>query len=176
MITIAKTDSANEISVLQTATQALGVLAISTGILRPGPVLTRGSKAISVRAALSLAPLTAGDGPFAFGIMAGDLTLSELEAYLELSGPLTPSDRPSVEIQTRGKYIRQCSMLIPTGNGTVAGAYLDNRSLSGLRYAEAGEAGQGGWDWWLYNLGIETTTGAIWTVQSSVFCRFNPSG
>ncbi len=161
---------------MQSITTSLGTLATLTGFLRAGPVCTRGGKAISVRAALSIFSLAAGDGPFAFGIMAGDLTLSELEAYLELSGPLTPTDRAAVEVQTRGRYIRQLGVLVPAGNGTVAGAYLDNRTLSGLRYAEAGEGAQGGWDWWLYNLGLALTGDPSWTVQSSVFCRFNPSG
>ncbi len=107
--------------------------------------------------------------------MAGDLTVSELEAYLELNGPLTPTDRAAVEVQSRGRYIRQLGILVPSGNGTVAGAYMDNVPLAGLRFAEAGEGAQGGWDWWLYNLGPTMSAGE-WLAQTAVFCEFNPSG
>ncbi len=160
---------------MQTLATALGTLNNSTGILIAGPALTRGGRALSVVGSQSISILTPGDGPFEFGIMAGDLTLTELEAYLELGGPLTPSDRAAVEVASRGRYLRRLGILVPQGNGTVACTWMPNTSLSGLRFSEAGEA-QGGWDWWLYNQGRDLTTGSSWQVSAGVFCEFNPSG
>ncbi len=162
---------------MQTSSVSLGTLTNQTGILRAGPVVTRGGKVISARAALAIRDLATTDGPWLYGIMAGDLTLTELEAYLELQGPLTPADRAGGEITTRGKYIRTLGIMgIDRGPSVFAGAFLDNRSLTGLLFAESGDGAQGGWDWWLYNLGVDMTTGATLTIVSQLFCHFNPSG
>jgi len=67
-------------------------------------------------------------------------------------------------------------MLTPSGNGTVCGLYHDNRSLSGMRFSESGEATEAGWNLWLYNRGKALETGATWRLQHQVFVRFNPSG
>ncbi len=130
---------------------------------------------LSIRGPISVFSVTPGDGPWLVGVMNSDLTLAELEAYLEQDGPVTPADIPQSEIASRGKAIRQLGILVPVGNGSVAGLYLADVSAKGLRFSEADETTTG-WTWWLYNLAAAMATGASWQVVTSVFVRWNPSG
>ncbi len=147
-------------------------LAAQTAILIAGPTMTRGGRLLSARGSFGIAQLTAGDGPFLVGLMDKDLSLTELEEFLELNGPVSPSDRTSMEKSGRGALIRTLGHIVPTGNGTVASIYLDNKSLSGLKFSEE----SAGWSYWLYNLGEALTTGAIWRQALQLFVEFNPSG
>lgn len=116
--------------------------------------------------------LTAGNGPFMFGIMQKGLSTTLLEEYLELSGPVTPSEVVKAERATRGEDLRTLGILMPRGDGTTCAVYMDNQTLRGLRFSEE----EAGWSWWLYNLGKVLDTGAIWTVTTQCFVHFNPSG
>ncbi len=161
-------------SVNENPTVALATLAQSTGILMNSPTMLRGGSILSIRGAIAIASLTAGDGPFLFGVMGGDLTLAELEAYLELGGPVRPDDLTVVEIQTRGRHIRQLGVIRPSGDGTQAILELTNVRTSALRFSESGEGS--GWKWWIYNMGVTMTTGATARLIAQSFIRFNPSG
>ncbi len=147
-------------------------LAAQTAILISGPSMTRGGRILSLRGSFAIFSLTAGDGPWLVGIKTADLTLAELEEYLELNGPINPGDRVSMERSGRGAVIRTLGHIVPQGDGTVASLYFDNKSLSGLKFDE--EAG--GWEYWLYNLGKAMTTGAVWRQALQMFVEFNPSG
>ncbi len=136
--------------------------------------MTRGGRLLSVRGSHGISGLTAGDGPWTFGLSC-NLTLAQLEAYLENGGPTSPSETDKVEIATRGARCRQLGVLSPTGNGTTAVVYMDNVPLKGLRFSESGED-DSGWDWWLFNLGPAMQTAATWNVQYAMFVEFNPSG
>ncbi len=158
------------------ASEVLLTLATLTAILEAGPVVTRGGSCLSVRGSMTIHSITAGDGPWLAGYMNSDLALSELEGFLELGGPLTPADTTASEISTRGAKVRTLGVIEPTGDGTTAVLYLDNRTLSGLRFSEAGEASGAGWTYWIYNLGRVMSTGAIWVSNLQTFTRFNKSG
>ncbi len=136
--------------------------------------MTRGGSLLSVRGAHGIFGLTAGDGPWTFGL-AVNLTLVQLETYLENGGPTSPSETDKMEVATRGAKVRQLGVLRADGPGTNAVAYMNNLPLKGLRFSESGED-DSGWDWWLYNLGPAMQTGATWNVQYSAFVEFNPSG
>ena len=101
-----------------------------------------------------------------------DLSLAELEEYLETDGPLHPDDTTAVEVSSRGRKIRQLGVIVPQGDGSVGGIHFSDKALSGLRFSE--EAG--GWSWWLYNLGKAMSTGAIWKNTLQVFVRWNRGG
>ncbi len=163
-------------SVQEVGTQTLGTLVASTGILIAGPTVTRGGTMLSVRGAMSVHDVTPGDGPWLFGVMSSDLTLAQLEAYLEQGGPVSPADQSAREISSRGKRIRMLGLAVPMGDGSVAGEYMKNEKLSGLRFSESGEVTGAGWTWWLYNRGKTMTTGSTWRLTTSSFCRWNPSG
>ncbi len=151
---------------------ALLTLANKTAILTAGPTMTRGGQLLSMRAAIALSGLTAGDGPFMIGIMSKQLDLTQLEAYLEIGGPVSPDETANAELASRGAHVRNYGMLIPSGNGTVGGLYLDNRSMSGLRWTEE----TAGWNHWLYNMGPALTTGATVVYTYAAFVRWNKSG
>ena len=123
---------------------------------------------LSIRGAVGIRGLTAADGPWLFGLMNKDLSLAELEAYLEAGGPVFEDNTTGVEIASRGKKIRTLGTLQPQGDGTTASLFLDNVSLQGLRFSE--EAA--GWSYWLYNLGAAMQTGAQWQVPTQIFIRW----
>ncbi len=121
---------------------------------------------------------TAGDPHILFGVMVGDLSLAELEAFLELDGPLTPNDIPGMKIASRGRVIRSLGVLDPSPGSGKASIDLKDVSLKGLAFSETGEADAGGWDWWVYNISDTTpmTTGAEVVFQARNFVEWNPSG
>ena len=159
---------------MESNTTALGTLATKTGILSVGPAMTRGGKCLSVRTGQAIHGLTAGDGPHDLYIMNTDLSLGEVEAYIELSGPLSPNLKVENEIASRGKYVRKVGMLTPVGDGTVAVLSVIDKSMAGLRFSESGEGA--GWTWLLYNIGRAMTTGSSWSMTSAMFVEWNPSG
>ncbi len=158
-------------SVINKSSITIATLAKNTGIISASPALTRGGKMLSYSANGGLNGATLGDGPLIFGVMSGDLTLAELEAYLELEGPLTPADVTASEVASRGKRIRVLGTL-SASNPEVA---LDNRKMSGLRFAEAAET-TNAWNTWVYNPGAAFTTGATLELVERVFVEWNPSG
>ncbi len=172
MISIPPKSDDNKGSILDVASAALSTLAVDTGQLLAAPVMTRGGAMISAQIAATVTVLAAGDGPFLFGIANKSLSLAELEEYLELDGPIEPTQVPQVERATRGKLIRTLGLIVPTGDGTVANLFVDNRSLSGLRWNEE----SAGWNYWVYNRGQALTTGAILRIWASFFVRWNKSG
>ncbi len=174
MPNIRRAPSALKLSVNDSATLALVTLATETGIRLSGPNMTRGGTCISLRGVAAIHTITAGDGPWLLSVVQGTLSLAETEEYLEIAGPLAPSQVTGVEKSSRGRRIRSLGVLIPQGDGTVAALYFDNKSLAGLRFSEEDEGG--GWDWHLYNVGKAMTTGAQWQMTTQVFVEFNPSG
>ncbi len=159
-------------TVSDVATQGLTTLAADTGVLTGGPVMTRGGKLLSVRGSFSIKNLTAGDGPFLVGLADKGIDLTQLEAYLENDGPVTPDETAKAEIASRGARIRTLGVLQPMGDGTTASLYLDNASLKGLKFSEE----NAGWNSWLYNLGDALTTGSSLRQVLQFFAEFNPSG
>ena len=104
--------------------------------------------------------------------MNKDLSLAELEEYLETSGPVHPDDTTGVEIASRGRKVRQLGILSPSGDGSQASLFMPDVALSGLRFSE--EAA--GFTYWLMNIGKSMTTGASWRVLTQHFVRWNRSG
>ncbi len=134
--------------------------------------MTRGGQLLSVRSASSITDLTAGDGPFVIGVANKDLSLSELEAYLEINGPVHPDDTTGVELASRGAKVRILGLAVPTGDGTQASLMVMDRSLSGLKWSEEAV----GWNWFIYNIGRTMTTGATWLMLYQLFVRWNRGG
>ncbi len=158
-------------SVINKSSITLGTLAKNTGILSAAPNVTRGGRILSYSAAGGLNGFTSGEGPIMWGICSADLSLAELEAYLELEGPLSPSDLVGMEVASRGRNIRVLGTL------TFQGDRIDmhNHKMSGLKFAEASET-TGGWNTFAYNLGTALTTGAFVEIHERVFVAWNPSG
>ncbi len=165
-------------SVLEVRSFTIATLAARTGLVSSGPVVTRGGRNLSVTISGGIEGGTAGDPALVFGIMDGDLSLAELEAFLELNGPLSPALRAESEIATRGKFIRTLGTLSVNSSNSKSIVDMINRSLSGLKFSESGEGANAGWDWWIYNSSPTTamTTGGIFGFQARHFVEWNPSG
>ena len=164
-------NTAIDASIVQVANIALGTLGGETALLRAGPSMTRGGKLVSGTFAVAIAALTAGDGPFMFGVADKRLSLAQLTAYLEANGPVSPDSLTAMEATSRGKYVRPIGIVNPEAGGTTASLFVKDRSLSGLRFTEE----NAGWNYYLYNIGRAVTTGATWTTWSALYAKFNPS-
>ncbi len=151
---------------------ALGTLAAETLLVLAGPVMTRGGRLLSVRGLVSIRNLTAGDGPLMFLIADKALSTTQITEYIELDGPKTPDEVPGKERASRGSQIRTLGMLLGVGAGTVAGLFIDNKGLSGLKFSEEAT----GWQYCVYNLGKTMTTGSTLAVALQFFTEFNASG
>ncbi len=149
----------------ESTTVALSTLTNATGILLAGPVMTEPGRMISSTIAAAIRDLTAGDGPFLWGVASKNLSLSELEAYLENAGPVRGDDNTKVEISSRGRLTRVLGVLAPSGSGTQAIDFLRNFPLKGLSWSEE----SAGWQWWVYNLGNTLTAGAFFHVVAQNF-------
>ncbi len=147
-------------------------LLAATALLDAGPVMTRGGRLLSIRGAFSIRSLTAGDGPFLYGIVDKALSLVELSEYLDIDGPVQPSAVPEREHAARGSLVRTLGVLAPSGDGTQASDFLNNASLKGLKFSEETT----GWNYWILNLGKNMTTGATYQRAVQLFVDFNPSG
>ncbi len=158
-------------SVINKSSITLGTLAKNTAILSAAPTVTRGGQILSMSIGGGINGFTAGNGPLLYGIMSSDLSLTELEAYLELEGPLSPSDITSSEVASRGKVIR----ILATFTTHRDWINIHNQSMSGLKFSEAGEA-TGAWTSWIYNLGTALDTGGILELLERAFVEWNPSG
>ncbi len=156
----------------QASNVALATLNGDTAILIGGPSMTRGGTMLSLRGAIIINQITAGDGPWLIGLANADLSLAELEAYIELNGPVHPDDTTVVEVSTRGRKIRFLTVLVPQGSGQVAGMYLPDVAMKGLRFSEEAT----GWNYFCYNLGPAMTTGAVFKIVTQAFVRWNRSG
>ncbi len=156
----------------QVGSVALGTLAAGVGILLAGPTMTRGGKLQSFRGGSSIHGLTAGDGPHALYVSEKSLDLAQIQAYLDIEGPVTPDETASAELASRGSKMRLVGLLSPVGDGSVAMIEIMNKTLSGLTFTE--EAA--GWQYVLVNLGRAMTTGSTWVIHAQSFVRWNPSG
>ncbi len=143
-------------------------MALNAAAVMAGPVMTQGARLISITGNFNVSGLTVGEGSFLFGIMSGDLSVSELEEYLELNGPLSSSDIVGAERASRGRHIRVLGVLTPHGNGAVASAFLKNVSLSGLLVPEDAA----GYEFWIYNLSAALTTGSTFRVGTQIFAKW----
>ncbi len=152
----------------------LGTLANRTGVLSVGPTMTRGGRILSLRLQAAIQALTAGDGPHSLWLLSSDFSLAEFEAYVELNGPVTPSDKTAQEVSTRGRSIRYLGLLVPVGNDAVSALSLKDVSMSGFQWSEEGEAG--GFQYCVYNEGKAMTTGAICRISTQNFVEWNASG
>ncbi len=135
---------------------SLSTLATVTAQLLASPVMTRGGGIQTVKCAMAIFGISNGDGPWLTGLSRKDLSLAELEEYLENAGPVNPDDTTASKRSTRGKHIRVLGLLIPSAAGLVAGRYFRDVPLKGLRFSET----SAGWNHWLYNIGQTMTTGA----------------
>ncbi len=146
--------------VMQKVGQALGALAQGAGILiGTKPALTNDYRMLKSIGAAVADNMTAGEGQGLLLYLAdGDLTLAEVEAKIEQTGPLGSSDRVEQEIAER--YVR----LIGAA-GESLGTELSFHNMEGgdiLVVKPRWTFGETkSWNYVVYNLGETLTTGGV---------------
>ena len=168
MIRIAskKTKGSSVIVLHSHSMSTLGALANFRDVVA---ALTHGARVISLRGSLSIHGVTAGDGPWLVGIANADLSATEILEYLNLDGPLTPSDIEGAERASRGRFIRTLGIVTPRGDGTTGGMYIPDKSMAGLRIPED----SGGISLWGLNLGQSMTTGATMVFAGQFYLEWD---
>ncbi len=156
----------------------IATLAARTGLVVAGPVVTRGGRILSASIHGGVEEGTALDPTLLWGMCRGDLTLAEIQEYLELAGPLTPEDTVAQERASRGALIRVMGSVSVNSASGASIVAVQNRSMAGLKFAETGEGLAGGWKYFVYNTSVQNafTTGAFFAAQVQLFVEWNPSG
>ncbi len=165
-------------SVIDQPAITISTLAALTGLVLNGPTMSRGGRILSISLHGGVEEGTALDPTLIYGIMSGDMSLAELEEYLELDGPTTPELVTESERATRGARIRVLGAVSVNSANAASVIAIQNRSMSGLKFAESGEGTSGGWKWFVYNTSNQNsmTTGAFFAAQAQLFVEWNPSG
>ncbi len=153
---------------------SISSLAAQTSAQESALAVTRGGRLLSATLLGGVSKWVEGEGPVVWGLMNADLSLAELEEYLELSGPLTPNDKIGQERASRGRFIKRLGVIGP--GVASAQVSLINLSLGGLRFSETGET-TGGWEYWAYNLGGALTAASqVLRILATHFVEWNKSG
>ena len=142
------------------STETMGTLAALTAQLSVKATLTQNYKAVSFHGVISIDGLTLGDGPILWGFAAAEISAAELEEYLEAI-PVSSRDTPAKDqvqraVQVMGAvglnqevvYMQGHRMLLPTFREGVGFAI------------------------WVYNAGVQMTTGAVWRERGRFFGRW----
>ncbi len=94
----------------------------------------------------------------------GDLTAAEQEVNIELDGPRRPGEQVAEEQASR--WVRRVGIIV--GSDTPTERVFTNKYGGGLldieprwTFRRGRTAGNGGWNWSVYNSGATLTTGAI---------------
>ncbi len=165
-------------SVIDQFSITITTLAARTGLIAGSPVMTRGGRLLSGSFHGGVEEGTELDPTLLWEIIRGDLTLAELEEYLELNGPTTPELVTESKRATRGAIIRVLGSLSVNSRNAKSVVDMRNHSLSGLKFSESGEGVSGGWNYFVYNTSSQNpmATGAFFACQVQLFVEWNPSG
>ncbi len=146
---------------LPTATTfTLATLATDTGMINTVATINQNYKAMSLHGAWGLSPLADGDGPLLFGLADGELSLAEIEQYIE-AAVTDARNAPNTE-----QVARPVQVLGALGKDK-ATIYLQGDRIRLPTFRE-----DKGFSWWIYNLGIAMTTGSIVENRGRFFGRW----
>lgn len=163
-------------SVVEThATNALGALTAESVLLVAGPTMTRGGTMISTTVQAVVNLRDSNDGPYLFGVADKDLTAAEIEKYLALNGPVSPSDTIGAERASRGKKIRELGLIGSDGFDLIS-AGPTSLSLRNTKVRLAFREDTAGWNWWLRLLSPDISSGSNLRVYADSFVEFKPFG
>ncbi len=152
------------IIVKEQTTITLGGLAGQAAVLINALQLDNDFRILKTDLTCVLTGLTTGEGNGLLLYMTqGDLTVTDVEANIELSGPLSPGDRPSIEIADR--WVRRLGAM--DGEAVSTERMMHNEGDGPLltinprwTFRRRRTATEGGWNWVIYNDGVTITTGA----------------
>ncbi len=147
---------------------ALGALA-SRKVLLSGFISAQsgGGTLININVQMHVLNPDGADGPFIVGIATGALSATEIESALENQGPSGPAHSAQTEVSTRWRHIRKLGWLFSTGQPETNQTYVAN--FQG-KFTPMGWAEQdGGYQYWIYNVGNDLVTGSTWNVDEANF-------
>ncbi len=139
--------------------QALSTLAANTGIVNLQATQTQNYKAATLRGVVGISDLTVGDGPFLWGISQGELSLTEIEEYLE-SVPVNNRQVPQVE------HVQRAVQVIGAIGTDLISQWVQDRILLPTFREDVG------FGIWIYNQGKTMTTGAQFRMRGRFFGRW----
>ncbi len=145
----------------------MGTLANDTGIVSSDANITQNYKAVSLHAVIAIRVLDAADGPILYGLCPGEVSLAEIEQYLE-SAPNSKRDTPeidqvSIPVQVLGQLT--AVGIASTLKGNAAEWIKERILLPTFRENQ-------GWQFWVYNAGIAMTTGSSVILRGRYFGRW----
>lgn len=112
------------------------------------------------------------DGPFLWGLATGALTAAEIEAALENTGPSGPAHSAQTELGSRFRHIRVLGLINPnplaTANPNAATEFIRNMRIK-MGWAEQ----DGGWRYWIYNLGPVLVAGSTFEITDIAFVVYD---
>ncbi len=151
--------------------QALGTLSERDVVVNDAQIATQltGGTYISSKTIWMIKAPDAGDGPFLCGVAAGALSATQIEEFLEMDGPTGPVHSGVTEISTRGRHIRILGILKPQAASSTLTYIAMFDQLVKMGWGEQ----DGGWNYWLYNLGATLTTGSTWEVHEVTFVKYD---
>ncbi len=151
------------------ASLALSTLASRTALVLAGPGQNGGGTFISTKTAMVILSADQFDGPFLVGVATGNLSAAQIEAAIENNGPAGMGHSDLTEIATRFRHIRTMGIIdLKDGAGIQPGTKWIDEAVK-LGWTE----GDGGWNWWIYNLGPTLVAGATWEVTERDFVIYD---
>jgi len=134
--------------------------------------MVAGGTLVSLTAAVVILNPDQFDGPFLWGVSTGALSAAEIEAAIENTGPSGPAHSAQTELGSRFRHIRVLGLINPdplsTSNPSAATAFIRNMRIK-LGWAEQ----DGGWRYWVYNLGSDLVTGSTLEITDIAFVIFD---
>ncbi len=148
--------------------QALGALSASAGVIIGTKLATlERFRMLRNECVASLTALTSGEGTALLMVLAdGQFTLAEVEAAIEANGPLGPNDTVTEDIADRPVWF---SGAVDRETGTEAIFENENGGHMLVLKPRWTFARTKSWNYIVYNLGDNLTTGASVRIRSKSF-------
>ncbi len=150
-------------------TLALGALASRDLVVIAGPTQVVGGTLVSTKTVHAILSPDQFDGPFLIGVATGNITAAELEQAIENGGPSGPAHATGTEVASRFRHIRTLGVLDARDGAGVQPFTLWLDMAIKLGWAEQ----DGGWNWWIYNLGPDLVSGSTWEVTERNFVIYD---
>ncbi len=138
----------------------LATLNTGTGILNAIALIVQNFKAVSFHGVIGLMGLTAGDGPLLYGISQGSLTLAEVTEYLT-AAPDSKTQSPAEE-----QVSRPVQVLGGLGGTDKTTDFIRAKVILPHFREDTG------FTFWIFNIGIQMTTGATIRVRGRFFGKW----
>lgn len=147
--------------------QALGTLATDTALLIGTKLaITEDFRMLKAEMLAIVTGLTGGEGIGLYlGLAHGDMTTTQIESAIENNGPVNPGDLDVVDAVEKPVWI--VGSYEQSDIGETEGNFQDVRTHGAMILSKHRWTFQSlqSWNWFIYNLGAQLTTGATVKIQ-----------